>query len=232
MKCPEPVYIDLLRHGETANAPSLARGPRLDPIGETANAPSLARGPRLDPIGETEGGARYRGVTDDRLTAAGWQQMWAAVGEVARWTQVVTSPLARCAEFARALAQRYSLELRVDARLRELDFGVWEGLTADDIARRWPDAYARFLEDPWIHGPPGGESAARLQVRVLAAWRELMAQPRPTLLISHGGPLRMILCHVLGLPRRELLRLPVPYGGLHRLTVDARGESPRRAQSE
>jgi hypothetical protein len=39
--------------GETANAPSLAHGPRLDPIGETANAPSLAHGPRLDPIGET-----------------------------------------------------------------------------------------------------------------------------------------------------------------------------------
>jgi FdhE protein len=37
---------------EAANAPSLARGPRLDPIGEAANAPSLARGPRLDPIGE------------------------------------------------------------------------------------------------------------------------------------------------------------------------------------
>ena len=38
--------------GETANGPSLARGPRLDPIGETANGPSLARGPRLDPIGD------------------------------------------------------------------------------------------------------------------------------------------------------------------------------------
>jgi hypothetical protein len=37
---------------ESANAPSLARGPRLDPIGEAATAPSLARGPRLDPIGE------------------------------------------------------------------------------------------------------------------------------------------------------------------------------------
>jgi hypothetical protein len=40
--------------GESANAPSLARGPRLDPIGESANAPSLARGPRLDPIGEVK----------------------------------------------------------------------------------------------------------------------------------------------------------------------------------
>jgi len=49
-------------HGETANGPSLARGPRLDPIGETANGPSLARGPRTrvpdvppitSPVGES-----------------------------------------------------------------------------------------------------------------------------------------------------------------------------------
>ncbi len=39
---------------ESANAPSLARGPRLDPIAESANAPSLARGPRLDPIADPE----------------------------------------------------------------------------------------------------------------------------------------------------------------------------------
>jgi hypothetical protein len=42
----------LLIPGEAADAPSLARSPRLDPIGEAADAPSLARGPRLDPIGE------------------------------------------------------------------------------------------------------------------------------------------------------------------------------------
>jgi 4,5-DOPA dioxygenase extradiol len=44
--------IDYASFGETANATSLSRGPRLDPIGETANATSLSRGPRLDPIGD------------------------------------------------------------------------------------------------------------------------------------------------------------------------------------
>jgi hypothetical protein len=42
----------LLRRDESADATSLSRGPRLDPIGESADATSLSRGPRLDPIGE------------------------------------------------------------------------------------------------------------------------------------------------------------------------------------
>lgn len=190
---------------------------------------------RVEPVcidllrhGETEGGARYRGATDDRLTANGWKQMWAAANAAADWTHVVASPLARCVEFARALVLRHSLPLHIDARLREIDFGVWEGLTADEIMQRWPNAYARFLQDPWRHGPPAGESMSQLEGRVLAAWRELVAESRPALLISHGGPVRMILYHVLGLPRRELLRVEVPLGSMHRLVLNASGKPPQR----
>lgn len=169
--------------------------------------------------GEPEGGARYRGVTDDRLTAAGWRQMRAAAGEVARWTRVATSPLARCAEFARALAQRHSLELHVDARLRELDFGAWEGLAADDVIRRWPGAFAHFLEDPWEYGPPAGETVARLQARVLAAWRDVLGTRRGTLIVTHGGPIRLILGHVRRLTHEQLLQTEVPYGALYPLVA-------------
>lgn len=182
--------------------------------------------------GETQGGARYRGLTDDRLTATGWQQMQTAVETRAGWTQVVTSPLARCAEFACILAHRHSLPVHVDARLREIDFGAWEGRTADDIARRWPGAYARFLADPWAQGPPAGESMGHLEARVLTAWSELVAQRRSVLLISHGGPLRLILCRALALPRRELLRLPLPHGAMHRLRVAPNRQSSQRALAE
>lgn len=171
--------------------------------------------------GETEGGARYRGATDDRLTATGWRQMQAAVATETGWTQLVSSPLARCTEFARALAQERSVRLRVDPRWREIDFGDWEGLTAEEIARRWPQDYARFLSNPWAHGPPAGESMHDFEQRVLAAWRELLAECRPTLLVSHGGPLRIVLCHALGLPRAEFLRLQIPHGAIYRLTVPA-----------
>jgi hypothetical protein len=59
--------------------------------------------------GEVEGGVRFRGSTDHPLTAEGWAQMWAAVGTDIHWDRIVTSPLTRCADFARALS-RYRVQ--------------------------------------------------------------------------------------------------------------------------
>ena len=65
--------------------------------------------------GEPEGGRRYRGATDDPLTAAGWRQMEAAVAGLS-WQRIYSSPLVRCADFARHLifcgaGQRNLIEL-------------------------------------------------------------------------------------------------------------------------
>jgi alpha-ribazole phosphatase len=171
--------------------------------------------------GETEGGARYRSVTDDPLTAAGWEQMWAAVDNDARWETIVTSPLIRCVEFARALASQRTLALRIDGRLREMDFGAWENRRAVELLETEPEALARFWRDPWNHGPPNGESLQHVQARVLAAWHDIVAQRRPALLIGHGGPIRVILCHVLGHPLDKLLEIDVPHAARHRLRVHA-----------
>ena len=56
--------------------------------------------------GEVEGGERYRGSTDDALSARGWEQMRAAVGDACAWTGIVSSPLKRCAEFGPIAAYR------------------------------------------------------------------------------------------------------------------------------
>ena len=71
--------------------------------------------------GEPEGGVRYRGDgVDDPLSERGWEQMWAAVGEFADWTHMVSSPLRRCRNFAEAMAKRYGLPLVVDRRVRRM----------------------------------------------------------------------------------------------------------------
>lgn len=174
--------------------------------------------------GETEGGARYRGRTDDRVTEAGWRQMRTALlADTNAWEKIVTSPLARCAEFAHAYAIERQLPLRVDERLRELDFGDWEGRTAAEIMETSPESLLNFWEDPWKHGPPAGEPIAEMCARVIAAWRDIIAGAHTTLVIGHGGPMRVILCHALGLPLAQLLHVEVAPGTLHRLTARADG---------
>lgn len=189
-----------------------------------------ARVHRLDLLrhGETRGGSRFRGRLDDPLTERGWEQMWAAVGPgegdgegVPVWDGIVTSPLARCADFARALSERRGIPLRLDPRLAELDFGDWEGRIAAELMATEAEALGRFWADPVAHPPPGGEPLLAFQARVLAAWGELLRQDRGdrTLVISHGGVIRVILCQVLGYPLGRLLELDVGHASLRGIRV-------------
>jgi alpha-ribazole phosphatase len=173
--------------------------------------------------GETEGGPRYRGSTDDALSPRGWAQMWAAAGEVS-WDRVVSSPLVRCAAFAQALAERRGIPLEIDERLREMHFGAWEGRTATEIMAQDADALARFWQDPAANPPPDGERLLKFQTRVLAAWREVIRDNvgQRVLLVSHGGPIRVVLCEVRRHPVERLLELEVAYAAL--LAMRVRGD--------
>lgn len=168
--------------------------------------------------GETEGGVRYRGTLDDPLTPVGWEQMWTAVADV-RCDIVVSSPLSRCADFARAFAQRHALPLHIDERLREMDFGKWEGRTAAGLMQSEPDALMDFWRDPWSNSPPGGEALRHLQSRVLEALQDITAQRRPALVVTHGGPIRMLLCRMLQHPPEQILELSVPHASRHTLRM-------------
>jgi alpha-ribazole phosphatase len=101
--------------------------------------------------------------------------------EVAR---VVTSPLTRCRRLAEAIAAERGLGLVADDRLREMDFGSWEGRAWAAIPRADLDAWAADF-----HGarPHGGESVAMLAARVGAALTETPASRPPVLWVAHSG---------------------------------------------
>lgn len=176
--------------------------------------------------GEPVGGKKYRGQLDDPLSEKGWAQMRAAVGDHCPWEVIVSSPLSRCAAFARELAARHGLPLETDARLMEIGFGEWEGRTAEELQARDPDALARFWRDPVRHRPPGAEALTDFRDRVIAAWRDILKRHagRHVLVVGHAGVIRMVVCHVLGMPLERLFRLHVANAGLTRIRIDGRGE--------
>lgn len=175
--------------------------------------------------GEVEGGTRFRGHTDDPLTCAGFAQMHTATQTGPCWTRVISSPLRRCAEFAEVFAQQRGLPLCFDSRLKELHFGTWEGRSPLEVSSEAPDALARFWDDPLGCPPPQGESLAQLQERVLAAWHGIAAVSagHAVLLVTHGGVIRVLLCHVLQKPLTHLLSFEVPHGALYGVHLAANG---------
>jgi broad specificity phosphatase PhoE len=88
------------------------------------------------------------------------------------------------------------------AHLAELDFGDWDGLSYEEIERQDPEGLARWLADPTTISPPHGETLAHMSQRVVSAGQAIVAsRPQGAIgIVSHGGPLRALICDALGLP--------------------------------
>lgn len=172
--------------------------------------------------GETESGGGFRGSLDDALTPRGWAQLRAATRQAGPWDRLVSSPLQRCATFAHELAGQLGVPLELEAGLRELHFGAWEGRSAAELMASDAEALGRFWADPYAFTPPGGEPVADFEARVLQAVARLARQypGQRLLLISHGGVMRLLLARARGLARGQLLQVQVGHGALHRLQLD------------
>jgi broad specificity phosphatase PhoE len=159
----------------------------------------------------------FRGQLDDALSDTGWTQMRTAVLE-GQWDAIVSSPLQRCADFARELATQRELPLHLEARLSEYHFGDWQDLPLERIAEHDAEALAKFWADPVASPPPGAESLAMFEARIRAGMDALARLPqRRVLLVTHGGVIRLLHCLRQGLELKEMSSVDVPHASLHRL---------------
>lgn len=169
--------------------------------------------------GAVDGGGRFRGTSDDRLSPLGLEQMRAITEGEGNWDAIFSSPARRCAEYALELASQLGLTLKLMPELGERRFGDWENRTAAEI----PVAeLKRFWDDPVGFTPPGAEPFDELRERALGGWSRVLAHPvRFPLVITHGGVIRIILGRVLDIPATALLRIEVPPACRARLRVPA-----------
>ena len=164
------------------------------------------------------------GRTDVPL-ADGWRRsipaLAASLATVAA-RHVWSSPSSRCAMLAAALGRRLALTVTCDARLRELDFGAWEGRGWDTVPRDDLDLWAA---DPLAFRPPGGERGADLLARVGGFAALLRATARPCIVVSHGGPLRLLPALLRDTPA-SLLATPPPFGSLRIVAARSGSSNP------
>jgi broad specificity phosphatase PhoE len=177
--------------------------------------------------GETEGESsiRYHGRTDVALSELGRDQMRRAARAIktnhggANFARVFSSPLVRASEGARIVAG-HSAPLATIDEFAEVHFGLFEGLTADEIRDRFPDEFARWNADRLApsYTYPEGESRADFTARVERGLERMLALWTPrdddALLVAHRGVIRAI---VRKLARREPV---VELGSIHILRFD------------
>ena len=155
--------------------------------------------------GETDSNAegRSQGRRDVPLNARGVAQA-AAVGERLGARPIVAvyaSPLIRTATTAQAIAAPRGLSVQFDERLVEMDQGILDGLTNEEIRRDHGDFLVQWREsDPTDLVMPGGESMGQAQRRMVAA-TEAIAERWPdgdVVVVSHNLVTRALLCLAMG----------------------------------
>jgi alpha-ribazole phosphatase len=125
---------------------------------------------------------------------------------------IITSPLLRTRCLAEHLAQAHQCEWRSDPRLKEMQFGDWEGKKWDDISRHEVDAWSA---DTLNYVPPNGESARQMMQRVQEMLRDVEKLPQQTIaLVGHGGSIRGVLALLGAVVLEGVLGWEIGYGAV------------------
>lgn len=144
---------------------------------------------------------RYIGVTESRLTPYGKYQAKSLKKRMAKETidKVFVSPSKRALNFSKITFGDRQKEVLTD--LREMDFGIFEGLTHSQVLKKYPQVYRKWLKNPQRFSIPGAESFIDFKTRIFKTLKEIICENtgETIAIVTHGGPIRMILSKVLKL---------------------------------
>ena len=209
---------------------------------------------------------RFQGHGDPPLSDVGLRQAAAVGARLAAPTEMPSlpvpdypplaiwhSPLLRASQTAQAIhdARRAGAPLRSLDTLIELGQGEWEGLTHDEVRRRWPQELAAWRADPLHHHAPGGEALADALVRARAARETILGAgdvtaedegvgkapaepvlgyertftggegPAWTMAVAHDGVLRLMMLDLLGVGIEHFWSFPLALASVTVLDLSA-----------
>lgn len=184
--------IYLVRHGETEwNREGRLQGQQDSPLTDKGRAQAHRIGLALRAVVDNPGGCR-----------------------------IIASPLGRAFQTAEIIGRALGLEnpeIHIDARLREIAFGAWEGMTLDEIAVGDPETLRRCQKDFWTVASPGGETFTAVERRV-KAWLDDLAADARAIVVAHGESGRLLRGVYLGLAPAEVLALDKPQDAFFELS--------------
>lgn len=174
--------------------------------------------------GHTDIGLNATGSLQAQRIAAHFAARRAAGAETI--AAIHTSDLARARETARPVAAALGLVAHETPLLRERNYGLFEGLTFEQILTGYPLDAQRLKERDPSYAMPGGESQSAFHARVVAAVGSIAQDEaakglgRCVLIVTHGGVLDMLYRAANDVPLDAKRRCAIPNAALNRLTFD------------
>lgn len=178
---------------------------------------------------ECSDSGKIAGFSDVNLSDAGREAVMALAKSPPQTTPVAfySSDLIRAVKTLELMV--YRVESVKDSRLRELNFGDWEGLTWDEVHQRDPTGLKRWSENWYERAPPGGESFDELARRTRAWLTEIEASiseapsDSSILVAAHGGSIRALICQLLDIPLDRAFKFSIDHAHVSAIKLSKDG---------
>jgi ribonuclease H / adenosylcobalamin/alpha-ribazole phosphatase len=178
---------------------------------------------------------RFSGVGsgDPGLSAVGREQVRRAADSAllrgSTFAEVLTSPMTRCQETARIVAEALGVSIIVERDLREMDFGLWEEMTFDEVQDRYPEDLLRWTQSAWASPTGSSDSIAAVVDRMGTAAARFASRyaGASVLAVTHVTPMKALVAHALGAPPAALFHMEVSSACFSRITYSAGDASVR-----
>jgi broad specificity phosphatase PhoE len=166
---------------------------------------------------------KYSGHTDIELTNLGHAQakMLATWAVELKPKAIYSSDLIRAIDTAKPSAHALGLQILVDSRFREVNFGQIEGLTPIEMDQQFHEVRQEFLARPADTKLPDGESGRLALQRALPAVDEILSDLKDidVMLVSHGTLIRLLVCHLLGIDLNQYRQVLPSFPNIARITL-------------
>lgn len=126
---------------------------------------------------------------------------------------ILSSDLDRCMQLAEKLSQKIQLPIEVSPAWREVNFGLWENRSWDELQKNDPVRVQKWFEDYINEAPPEGESFTMFYKRICRALTSLpKCKENRTMVFTHSGAIRASICFALGMKLEDAFSLEIGYG--------------------
>lgn len=144
----------------------------------------------------------FCGASNPDLTAEGKEMAHALADYYGKmkWDAIYASPMRRAIQTATPIARMTGHKIRLEKGLKEISYGKWEGLTVEQVRKRWPEDHIKWLADPGWNEPTDGENANHIAARAMPVIDKIKKRHKggSVLVVSHKATIRIILCSFLG----------------------------------
>lgn len=170
--------------------------------------------------GHTPQPGTYTGSTDVELSIEGTQQVsrLSPLFDLLDFDYCFCSPLVRCKQTVSLLA--IDAELFFDECLREIDFGVWEGLSFAEVQANYPEQLDKWECEGEDFTFPGGETIRTFNARITGWFDKLLTKEfNRVLIVAHGGVIRVGISHLLGIDHLRAFAFNPKEAGVSKISI-------------